>query len=397
MSPVERSVPRALLPTLALLIALTGLLHAAATPVIAQAQTQTQARADELDRREAARAALELSRLEAERDFDELYERMHPDAKAVVPRAVVVGWYEADFADKRTAELDVTGVEFISWTWGVTGETYRRTAAVAFVQPYWVDGVRSDVPGVVHLVEEDETWGWFFGGSRAFVDQQIAAYAPEEQEEDAPRAPAVAGAVAPAYVSPFLDDHLHAHVDAFWARQFAAADRVYDPPDGVVGLDAPAPTACGRADPRRTAAFYCGLADTIYYRAEFRAAVEAGVGDFGWVVVVAHEWGHHVQLRLGFLEAGAPGQVGDFAPIELEQQADCLAGAYTRYAEATAWLDPGDVEEALVLTELAGDPVGTPWDDPFAHGSGEERVAAFLDGYEGGLAACDLEWELASG
>src|SRR5687768_11502589 len=40
----------------------------------------------------AADAARELSVLEAERDFDALYERMHPDALAVVPRSAVVGW-----------------------------------------------------------------------------------------------------------------------------------------------------------------------------------------------------------------------------------------------------------------------------------------------------------------
>ncbi|HEX5992302.1 MAG TPA: hypothetical protein VFY70_07000, partial [Thermomicrobiales bacterium] len=38
----------------------------------------------------AANAARELSMLEAERDFDALYERMHPDALAVVPRSAVV-------------------------------------------------------------------------------------------------------------------------------------------------------------------------------------------------------------------------------------------------------------------------------------------------------------------
>ena len=46
---------------------------------------------------EAADAARELSVLEAERDFDALYERMHPDALAVVPRSAVVGWYESTF------------------------------------------------------------------------------------------------------------------------------------------------------------------------------------------------------------------------------------------------------------------------------------------------------------
>ena len=45
----------------------------------------------------AAAAAREFSVLEAARDFDALYERMHPDARAVVPRSAVVGWYESYF------------------------------------------------------------------------------------------------------------------------------------------------------------------------------------------------------------------------------------------------------------------------------------------------------------
>ncbi len=40
----------------------------------------------------AADVARELSMLEEDRDFDALYERMHPDALAVVPRSAVVGW-----------------------------------------------------------------------------------------------------------------------------------------------------------------------------------------------------------------------------------------------------------------------------------------------------------------
>jgi hypothetical protein len=42
------------------------------------------------------------------------------------------------------------------------------------------------------------------------------------------------------------------------------------------------------------------------------------------------------------------------------------------------------------MTSLSGDPVGTNWRDPNAHGSGEERVGAFLDGYTDGLSGCDL-------
>src|SRR5215213_9320150 len=84
----------------------------------------------------AAETARELSRLEAEREFDALYDRMHPDARAVVPRSAVVGWYESIFGDKETSELIVTGVLAEPWTWGVTGTTYDDAVTVRFVQPY---------------------------------------------------------------------------------------------------------------------------------------------------------------------------------------------------------------------------------------------------------------------
>ena len=64
---------------------------------------------------------------------------------------------------------------------------------------------------------------------------------------------------------------------------------------------------------------YCQLDRTIYYAEAFFEEREASVGDFAWKVVLAHEWGHHVQLLLGI--APAPGNA-------FELQADCLAGAY---------------------------------------------------------------------
>ncbi len=70
--------------------------------------------------------------LEAERDFDALYERMHPDALAVVPRSAVVGWYESYFSDRETSELEVTGVESEPWTWEVTGVTYDDAVTVRY-------------------------------------------------------------------------------------------------------------------------------------------------------------------------------------------------------------------------------------------------------------------------
>jgi predicted metalloprotease len=363
---------------------------AAASPAHVSTQ-QTRAAAQTDDRLAAAAdAARELSALEAERDFDALYERMHPDALAIVPRSAVVGWYESYFADRETSELEVTGVEAEPWTWEVTGDTYEDAVTVEFVQPYTVDGVVTDVSGEVHLVPFGDDWGWFFGASPAFVDQQDSLYGDDgsatmfslSQESDDS---------APLPREILFPDPLHAHIDMFWEARFQEAGRVYDPPNGVVPFDEPIVTACGRADPVREAAFYCVIDEKIYYSAEFRTLIENQIGDFAWVIVVAHEWGHHIQAKLGFDLGVVPDRAGEVAPIEFEQQADCLAGAYAIDAELTGWLDPGDVDEALAITEISGDPPGTAWNDPRAHGTGDVRIDAFLTGYNAGLAGCDLD------
>jgi len=155
-------------------------------------------------------------------------------------------------------------------------------------------------------------------------------------------------------------------------------------------------TPCGPADPDEEAAFYCVIDQKIYYSVPFRQLIEGQIGDFAWIVVIAHEWGHHIQAQLGFELGVSPDRGGQIAPIVFEQQADCLAGAYAVDAELVGWLDPGDVDEALRMTELSGDPPGTAWDDPRAHGTSEERIDAFLQGYSGGIGTCGLDLSMAT-
>jgi predicted metalloprotease len=369
-----------------------GAAAGSAYPSIGQAQVAAQS-----DNRlaAAADAARELSLLEADRDFDAIYERMHPDALAVVPRSAVVGWYETFFSDRETSELEVTGVESEPWTWEVTGVTYDDAVTVKYDQPYTIDGVASNVTGEVHLVPFGDEWGWFFGASRAFVDEQVALYGDDGSatmfslsQESAETAPVAREILFP--------DPLHAHIDMFWEARFQEAGRVYDSPNGVISFDEPIVTACGRADPVREAAFYCVIDEKIYYSAEFRTLIENQIGDFAWVVVVAHEWGHHIQAKLGFDLGVVPDRAGEVAPIEFEHQADCLAGAYAIDAELSGWLDPGDVDEALTITEISGDPPGTAWNDPRAHGTSDVRIDAFMTGYNAGIAGCDLDLSAAS-
>lgn len=215
-------------------------------------------------------------------------------------------------------------------------------------------------------------------------------------QEAAVGVPSVEGIIDPADVyeperAARFPDLLHAHIDVYWSNRFAEAGRSYRSPAGVVGFSTPIETGCGLADPEVDTAFYCVLDETIYYSIEFRQIIEENIGDYGWVVVVAHEWGHHVQRLLGYDLVILPYQAGDAPPLAFEQQADCLAGAYTESAELSEWLDPGDVDEALLVTELSGDPAGTAILHPSAHGSGKARVAAFDEGYELGIAGCGLE------
>jgi hypothetical protein len=121
----------------------------------------------------AAAAAVELSRLEVAGQFDELYDLMHPDAQAIIPRAAVVGWYTNDFAPLHAGVSKVFSTLLVPWTWDVNGTTYWDAATVVYQQPF---GDGSVAQGQVHLVAVDGQWRWFFGKSRDFVDEQIAKY-----------------------------------------------------------------------------------------------------------------------------------------------------------------------------------------------------------------------------
>ena len=100
-------------------------------------------------------------------------------------------------------------------------------------------------------------------------------------------------------------------------------------------------------------------------------------GPYVLAMVLAHEFGHSIQLRAG-VDQNLP-------TILLEQQADCFAGAWmARVAHGDA---PGlQLDDKELTTSLAGmvrfsDSPGTSADDQEAHGSAFDRIGAFQDGY----------------
>lgn len=111
----------------------------------------------------------------------------------------------------------------------------------------------------------------------------------------------------------------------------------------------------------------------------------AEAGDFAAAVVVAHEFGHHIQdelrtqFRLPQIEDGNGDKI-----VERELIADCFAGVWAYSAYEDGELEDNDLDEAVAGLEVLGDSEEGGADP---HGSAEERVDAFLLGYEDGAPA----------
>ena len=126
---------------------------------------------------EAALATAELlAQWEASADFESLYDTLHPDAQAAVPRAAVVGWYQDEFAPLGFAGGAAIKLRFVAWTWPVTGMTYRDVAEVTMRLQF--RGQDSQREAVRLARDAAGDWRWFFGRDRAFVEAQIARYDP---------------------------------------------------------------------------------------------------------------------------------------------------------------------------------------------------------------------------
>jgi uncharacterized protein len=130
-------------------------------------------------------------------------------------------------------------------------------------------------------------------------------------------------------------------------------------------------------------AFYCPLDDEVAFSNQLMERLFAAGGPYLPVVVLQHELGHRAN-RIGGLE-------GAVSRSE-ENQADCEAGATTKFARAAGRLPVTDaLRSAKLLFEL-GDTANfgsETADDPGAHGSPPQRAIAYSRGYFQGIGICD--------
>lgn len=131
-------------------------------------------------------------------------------------------------------------------------------------------------------------------------------------------------------------------------------------------------------------AFYCSLADNVAWDdEELIPDLYSRFGDLSVAMVLAHEWGHAIQARVGMDAAFT---------VTFEQQADCYAGAWVdrvRDGGSEFFVVDGPALDQAVggLLEL-GDFVGSAPDDANAHGSAFDRLNAFKEGLDEGAEVC---------
>lgn len=188
------------------------------------------------------------------------------------------------------------------------------------------------------------------------------------------------------------------YTEDVWTQIFSQSGLTYRQPKLVI-FSGSVESACGLAA-SATGPFYCPSDEKVYIDVDFLEQMQnqlGAEGDFASAYIIAHEIGHHVQNLLGTLDKATAAKQrmsegeANAVNVEIELQADFLAGIWAHYAQQTKnILEEGDLEEAINAAQAVGDDrlqmqsQGYVVPDSFTHGTSEQRMKWFLTGFKTG-------------
>ena len=162
-------------------------------------------------------------------------------------------------------------------------------------------------------------------------------------------------------------------------------------------------SGCGGAE-SATGPFYCPADEKVYIDLSFYDELKrrfGAPGEFAQAYVLAHEVGHHVQKLIGVeskvrqFQSRNPGSANAVS-VQMELQADCLAGVWAHTTQQRGLLEHGDVQSALGAAAAVGDDHiqqmtrGHVQPETFTHGTSQQRMDWFNRGLNSGsISACN--------
>ncbi len=201
-------------------------------------------------------------------------------------------------------------------------------------------------------------------------------------------------------------------LDAYWSDQVSEEMGISYTPPTLTLFSGSVQTACGTGS-SQMGPFYCPGDQGIYIDVSFFEQLDnmgAENEALAQLYILAHEYGHHMQLLTGDLNRVDHRSSGeDSSMVRSELQADCLAGAwihnaaYTTDEAGTTFMVPptqAELEDALLASQAVGDDKimenagmqANP--DNFSHGSAEKRMEWLTNGINGGTyGTCDT-WSI---
>ncbi|MUT20361.1 hypothetical protein CK231_30130 [Mesorhizobium loti] len=183
-----------------------------------------------------------------------------------------------------------------------------------------------------------------------------------------------------------------AETEHFWGATFKAGGSTYEEPKLVLFTGSIA-TACGAV----SGTSYCAADHRIYLDPAFPGLREIGsTGDFAKALILAREVGHHVQ---NISEVPHPDvtdgnqQAAIIRSEQVELQADCFAGLWSRYVWDQHLLEDTDLTQARGLLRALGDdqPANASRNSTAKrYGTSEQRIRWFDPGLAGkAIADCN--------